>query len=41
MRVVIENFRDLYLAELKASKLAELCPTCKIAGDFTDPIKQL
>lgn len=37
--VVIENFRDLYLAELKAAKLAELSDIQKVAGDLQDPIK--
>lgn len=37
--VVIENFRDLYLAELKAAKLAELSDVQKVAGDLQDPIK--
>ena len=37
--VVIENFRDLYLAELKASKLAELSDIQKVAGDLQEPIK--
>jgi hypothetical protein len=37
--IVIENFRDLYLAELKAAKLAELSDVQKVAGDLQDPIK--
>lgn len=37
--VVIENFRDLYLAELKAAKLAELSDVQKVAGDLQEPIK--
>jgi len=37
--VVIDNFRDLYLAELKASKLAELSEIQKVAGDLQAPIK--